>query len=103
MANSAAALIAYIARCVWLHNNYQIEDELSYVVDEKIDINDQTYISKFLSHIIIISCQSTDIIRSITHFQYFLAIFCLVFVVILILLSFSTTNVRYLFNCLLQH
>ena len=47
---------------------------LSYVVDEKIDINDRAYISKFLSHIIKISCQSTDIIRSITHFQYFLAI-----------------------------
>ena len=38
-ANSAAAL--------------QIEDVLSYVVDEKSDINDRTYnISKFLSHII---------------------------------------------------
>ena len=34
--------------------------------------NDRTYISKFLSHIIKISFQSTDIIRSITHFQYFL-------------------------------
>ena len=32
-------------------------------------------VAKFLSHIINISCQSTDIIRSITHFQYFLAIF----------------------------
>ena len=57
---------------VSLHNNYQIEDVLSYVVDEKIDINDRTCICKFLSHIIKISCQSTDIIRSIT---YFLAIF----------------------------
>ena len=47
---------------------------LSYVVDEKIDINDRAYISKFLSHIIKISCQSTGIIRSITHFQYFLTI-----------------------------
>ena len=27
---------AYIARCVSLHNNYQIEDVLSYVVDEKV-------------------------------------------------------------------
>ena len=52
-----------------LHNNYRIEDALSYVLDEKIDINDRTYISKFLSHIIKISRQSTDIIRSITHFQ----------------------------------
>ena len=31
----------------------QIEDVLSYVVDEKSDINDRTFnISKFLSHII---------------------------------------------------
>ena len=52
-----------------------MEDALSYVVDEKIYINDRTYISKFISHVIIISCQSTGIIRRITHFQYFLAIF----------------------------
>ena len=31
VANSAAAA----ARCVSLHNNYKIEDVLSYVVDEK--------------------------------------------------------------------
>ena len=67
--------IANSARCVSLHNNCQIENLLSYVVDEKIDINDRTYVSKFLSHIIKISCQSTDIIRIITLFQYFLAIF----------------------------
>ena len=67
--------VAIIARCVSLHNNYQIEDVLSYAVDEKININDRFYIRKFLSHIIKISCQSIDIIRSITHFQYFLTIF----------------------------
>ena len=32
VAISAAALS--LARCVYLHNNYQIEDVLSYVVDE---------------------------------------------------------------------
>ena len=38
VANSAAALrYTYIARCVYLHNNYQIEDVLSYLVDEKSD------------------------------------------------------------------
>ena len=40
VANSASALIAYIARCVSLLNNHQIEDVLIYVVDGKIDIND---------------------------------------------------------------
>ena len=39
VANSAA-LIAYIARCVSLLNNHQMEDVLSFLVDGKIDIND---------------------------------------------------------------
>ena len=54
---------------------------------KKSDINDRTYISKFLSHIIKISCQSTDIIRKITHFQYFIAVF------VVMLLSFSTNDI----------
>ena len=33
VANSGAALSLY--SCVSLHNNYQIEDVLSYIVDEK--------------------------------------------------------------------
>ena len=52
--------VFWVFLCVSLHNNYQIEDVLNYVVDEKIDINDRTYISKFLSHIIKISCLSID-------------------------------------------
>ena len=72
-----------MARCKSLHNNYQIEDALglSYEVGEKIYINDRTCISKFLSHIIKISCQSTGIIRS-TYFLPFLFSFCSYVVVI---------------------
>ena len=38
VANSAPALSLDVS----LHDNYQIEDVLSYVVDETIDINDRT-------------------------------------------------------------
>ena len=56
----------------------------TYITYILCNINDRTWQSKFLFHIIKISSQLTGIISSIKHIQYVHAIICFIFAVMLL-------------------